>query len=67
MQPGSDHSGMPGMPGAPIMMDSGMEKLRTLVAELVNDPVVLREIQEDPALSRQWADDGVRRFILRHP
>lgn len=44
--------------------DAVMEKLRTLVADLVQDPVVRAEIQEDPALHERWADEGVRRVLV---
>lgn len=65
--PRMDHAGMPGMqPGAPADMsnDAGMEKLRALVAELVQDPMVQAQIQADTALRRRWADEGVRRVLL---
>lgn len=65
--PGMDHAGMPGMPpGASVEVtdDAGMEKLRALVAELVQDPRVQAQIQADTALRRRWADEGVRRVLL---
>lgn len=65
--PGMGHAGMPGMrPDAPATMthDAGMEKLRALVAELVQDPGVQAQIQADSALRRRWADEGVRRVLL---
>jgi uncharacterized protein involved in copper resistance len=45
----------------------GTEKLLTLVRELVRDPVVQQQIQQDPALRQAWADPGVREIILREP
>lgn len=65
--PGIGHAGMPGMRhGAPTEADNdaGMDKLRTLVAELVKDPRVQEQIQADTALRRRWADEGVRRILL---
>lgn len=41
------------------------EKLLTLVAELVQDSVVQRRIQEDPVLREKWQDPAVRRIILQ--
>jgi uncharacterized protein involved in copper resistance len=68
---GMDHANMPGMqPGAAATMpmdDAGMEKLRALVAELVQDSMVQAQIQTDPALRRRWADEGVRRVLLNRP
>lgn len=63
-----DHGTMPALQsgvvaGVPVT-DAGMEKLRILVAELVQDPAVQARIQEDPALRRLWADEGVRRNLL---
>jgi uncharacterized protein involved in copper resistance len=67
--PGMDHAGMPSTrPGTAAELptdDTGMEKLRSLVAELVQDPAVQAQIQADTALRRRWADDGVRRVLLR--
>lgn len=37
----------------------------TLVAELVQDSVVQRRIEQDSILRRQWEDLGVRQIILR--
>ena len=68
--PDVSHVGMSGMqPGAPADFtdDAGMEKLRALVGELVQDPTVQAEIQADTALRRRWADEGVRRIILSRP
>ena len=64
----ADHAQMPGMQQAGGgAEDEGMEKLRALVAELVQDPAVQREIQGDTALSQRWADEGVRRVLLDRP
>ena len=68
---GMDHSSMPGMqpagattaPAAPAR-DAGDEKLRDLVAELLEDTVVQRRVQQDAALREAWADPAVRRVIL---
>lgn len=43
----------------------GMDKLMTLVAELVQDSVVQRRIEQDSILRGQWEDPGVRQIILR--
>jgi hypothetical protein len=68
---GMDHAGMSGMQsGAAAGLpadDAGMEKLRALVAELVQDPVVQARIQADSALRQRWADEGVRRVLLNRP
>ena len=69
--PGMDHSNMPGMqpsraatpPAAPAR-DAGDEKLRALVAELLEDTAVQRRVQQDPALREAWADPAVRQVIL---
>ncbi len=65
---GMDHSRMAaGTPqDAPRVQadDTGMEKLRVLVAELVQDSVVQARIQRDPELRRRWEDEGVRRVLL---
>ena len=65
-----NHVGMSGMqPGAPVDFtnDPAMEKLRALVAELVQDPTVQAQIQADTALRRRWADEGIRRILLTRP
>lgn len=65
--PGVDHAAMPPDPddgGSVLSRDPGMEKLRALVAELVQDPGVQAQIQADTALRRRWADEGVRRVLL---
>ena len=69
--PAMDHSNMPGMqpssaaapPAAPTR-DAGYEKLRNLVAELLEDTTVQRRVQQDPALREAWADPAVRQVIL---
>ena len=43
----------------------GTDKLVTLVAELVQDSVVQRRIEQDSILRRQWQDSGDRHVILR--
>lgn len=68
--PGMDHASIPGMrASAPteVTSDAGMEKLRALVTELVQDPRVQAQIQADTALRRRWADEGVRRVLLNRP
>ena len=64
---GMDHAGMPHDAPAEASNDAGMEKLRALVAELVQDPRVQTQIQADTALRRRWADEGVRRILLNRP
>ncbi len=74
--PRMDHSRMQGMDhsrmgagttqGAPRAQadDAGMEKLRMLVAELVQDSVIQARIQANPELRRRWENEGVRRVLL---
>jgi hypothetical protein len=59
------HGQAPG--AAPVTAGAapGMDKLMTLVAELVQDSVVQRRIEQDSILRRQWEDLGVRQIILR--
>ena len=59
------HGQAPG--AAPVTAGAapGMDKLMTLVAELVQDSVVQRRIEQDSILRRQWEDSGVRQIILR--
>ena len=75
--PGVDHSerGMaaPGTPAARERVslpdtgpDAGMEKLLALVAGLVRDTLVQREIENDPALRTLWEDPRVRRVVIGH-
>lgn len=64
---GMDHASMPHDAPAEASNDAGMEKLRALVAELVQDPRVQTQIQSDTALRRRWADEGVRRILLNRP
>lgn len=47
--------------------DEGTRKLLDLAGELVRDPAVQREIQQDPALREGWADPGVRRVVTKQP
>jgi hypothetical protein len=65
---GMDHSRMAaGTPrGAPRAQTSeaGTEKLRLLVAELLQDSVIQARIQADPELRRRWEDEAVRRVLL---
>jgi hypothetical protein len=42
-----------------------MDKLMTLVAELVQDSEVQCRIEHDSMLRRQWEDRGVRQVIPR--
>jgi hypothetical protein len=64
---GMDHSAMPGMQqtsGAAAAADPGAEKLRMLVAQLVQDSVVQRRIQQDSALREAWSKPVVRQEVL---
>jgi hypothetical protein len=45
--------------------DEGTRKLLDLAGELVRDPTVQREIQQDPALREAWSDPGVRRVMTQ--
>jgi hypothetical protein len=56
---------MPGM--APRPVDDGTRKLLELTGELVRDPAVQREIQQDPALREAWSDPAVRRVVTKQP
>ena len=47
--------------------DPGMQKLQTLVAELVQDSVVQRRIRQDPELRDAWSDPQVRQEVLARP
>jgi hypothetical protein len=72
---GMQHGNMPAMKAvagaertpALLPADAGTEKLLALVRELVRDPAVREQIQQDPALREAWADPGVREIILRRP
>jgi hypothetical protein len=64
-----EHAGHAGQP-APIAAPSGAppadhatQRLLDLARELVRDPVVQEEIQEDPVLRDAWADPELRRVI----
>jgi hypothetical protein len=48
-------------------MDEGTRKLLNLAGELVRDPAVQREIQQDPALREAWSDPAVRRVVTTQP
>lgn len=55
---------MGGTQAALLPADVATEKLLTLVRELVEDPAVQQEIQQDPALREAWTNTGVRRILL---
>jgi hypothetical protein len=63
------HAGMAHGSGAPAarnrVADEGTRKLLGLAGELVRDPAVQREIQQDPALREAWSDPGVRRVVTQ--
>jgi len=60
------HSGVP--PSSSLVPDDvAMEKLRTLVAELVRDPQVLEQIQADSVLRTMWETPSVRQLLLKRP
>lgn len=62
--PPMDHSNMPGMTGAMSTPATAAElKLDTLVAALLNDPIVRQRIQSDSSLKRRW-DNAARQTIL---
>jgi len=48
-------------------VDEGTRKLLDLAGELVRDPAVQREIQQDPALRDAWSDPAVRRVVTKQP
>jgi hypothetical protein len=48
-----------------VRPDAGTEKLLNLVAGLVQDTLVQREIARDPALRTLWEDPGVRRVVTQ--
>lgn len=50
--------------GAP---DAATEKLLTLVGELVKDPRVQEQIQQDSALREAWAKPAVRQVVTQRP
>lgn len=62
--PHAAHAAAPGT-SPPIQADAGMQKLVTLVAELVRDSVVQHRIDADPALRQLWREPGVRRILLQ--
>ncbi|MBW3570690.1 MAG: hypothetical protein KY467_06260, partial [Gemmatimonadetes bacterium] len=47
--------------------DEGTRKLLELADRLVRDPVVQRQIQQDPALREAWSDPDVRRVVTQEP
>ena len=59
--PANAHAGHAASP-APA---AGDRKLLDLAAELVRDPVVQREIEQDPALRDAWSDPGVRSVVTQ--
>ena len=61
----SGHAGH--APAADAAADAGTQKLLNLASELVRDPAVQREIQQDPELRQAWSDPAVRRVITRQP
>lgn len=50
-----------------IPAGEGMDKILTLVQELVQDSAVLQRIRQDSVLREAWADPGVRRLVLQQP
>ena len=63
---GDPHAGhAPAAAAPPAATAPGMDKLMTLVAELVRDSVVQRRIAQDPVLREQWENPAVRRVLLR--
>jgi hypothetical protein len=64
-----EHAGMAHGSGAPAAhtdaADEGTRKLLDLAGELVRDPAVQREIQQDSALREAWSDPGVRRVVTQ--
>jgi hypothetical protein len=63
------HRGGHGQHTSPAAMPAGegMDKILTLVQELVQDSVVQQRIQRDSALREAWADPAVRRVVLQQP
>jgi hypothetical protein len=63
------HAGMAHGSGTPAARsqaaDEGIRKLLDLAGELVRDPAVQREIQQDSALREAWSDPGVRRVVTQ--
>lgn len=62
---GMDHGGS--RKPAAVPADRATNKLLTLVGELVRDPAVQEEIQEDPALREAWSDPGIRQVVTKRP
>jgi hypothetical protein len=56
-----------GAPARSQPADAATAKLLDLAAELVRDPVVQREIQQDPELREAWSDPAVRRVVTQQP
>jgi hypothetical protein len=65
---GMDHGASAhAMPTTARPTDEGTRKLLDLAGELVRDPAVQREIQQDPALREAWSDPAVRRVVTKQP
>ncbi|HEX8274979.1 MAG TPA: hypothetical protein VF615_20255 [Longimicrobiaceae bacterium] len=56
-----------GAPAGAAPADEATRKLLALAGELVKDPAVQREIQQDAALREAWSDPDVRRVVTTRP
>lgn len=66
--PSMDHPNMPGMTGGMSTPVTAAElKLDTLVAALLNDPVVRQRIQTDSSLKRRWDSAAKQTILLTRP
>jgi hypothetical protein len=65
MNHGAGGHAMPATAARPV--DEGTRKLLDLAGELVRDPAVQREIQQDPTLREAWSDPAVRRVVTKQP
>jgi hypothetical protein len=65
MNHGANGHALPTTAARPV--DEGTRKLLDLAGELVRDPAVQREIQQDPALREAWSDPAVRRVVTKQP
>ena len=66
--PPMDHTNMPGMTGAMSTPATAAElKLDTLVAALLNDPIVRQRIQSDSSLKRRWDSAAKQTILLTRP
>jgi hypothetical protein len=67
MNHGAAGHGAHGATASASPVDEGTRKLLDLAGELVRDPAVQREIQQDSALRAAWSDPDVRRVVTRQP